>query len=134
MTVFPNRLALLALLISLLVAPSARGVLIGGGGSPATDCLLVFSADANDPPGHPHNIRCTDGDDCDLDHAVNGSCQFAVGACANSTADARCTLNGVQSITVDHAEDNGDPRFDPEFQALQTRISNTVDPPSTDPD
>jgi len=124
----------IAFLAALAFALPARALIVGGGGSPTSDCLLVFSTDANSPPDHPRNIRCADGDPCDLDGTVNGSCQFAIAVCANSTADARCTLNGVRSITVDHAEDNGDPRFDPEFQALQTRIDNTIDPPSTDPD
>jgi len=124
----------IAFLAALAFALPARALIVGGGGSPTSDCLLVFSTDANSPPDHPRNIRCADGDPCDLDGTVNGSCQFAIAVCANSTADARCTLNGVRSIAVDHAEDNGDPRFDPEFQALQTRIDNTVDPPSTDPD
>ena len=118
----------------LATAIPARALVVGGGGSHATDCLLVFDVAANVPPDRPRNIRCADGDPCDLDGAVNGSCEFAADVCANSTADSRCTLNGVESITVAHAEDNGDPRFDPEFQALQTRIGSTIDPPTTDPD
>jgi hypothetical protein len=128
----------IAVLVSLFVlAGPAHAVFVGGGGSHATDCLLVFDADANwpaDPDRTPTEIRCADGDPCDLVGAVTGRCQFAVSVCANSTFDARCTLNGVQSITVDHAEDNGDPRFDTEFQALQSRIDNGVDPPSTTSD
>jgi hypothetical protein len=130
----PFRYALVALLLATSLAAPASAIVVGGGGSATTDCLLVFSVDANDPPAHPHNIRCADGDPCDLDGTVNGVCQFAVAACANSTALPRCTLNGVQSITVQHAEDNGDPRFDPEFQALQSRITSAIDPPSTDAD
>jgi len=132
MTAFRYRFAVFAVLLA-LAAPAAA-IIVGGGGSSTTDCLLVFSVDANDPPDHPRNIRCADGDPCDLDGTINGVCQFAVAVCANSTALPRCTLNGVQSITVQHAEDNGDPHFDPDFQALQTRITSAVDPPSTDPD
>jgi hypothetical protein len=125
----------LAFLAVLALSARAHAFPIGGGGSISTDCLLVFDANANTPPERPHHIRCIDGDPCDADGAINGSCQFAVGVCANSTFDPRCTLNGVQSVTVDHALDNGDPRFDPEFQALQTRIDTiTSDPPNTDPD
>jgi hypothetical protein len=43
-----------------------------------------------------------------------------------------CVYTGVDSIVVDHALDNGDPKFDPEFQALQTQIENDIDPPTTD--
>ena len=123
----------IAFLAALAFAVPARALIVGGGGSPTSDCLLVFSTDANSPPDHPRNIRCADGDPCDLDGAVNGSCEFAIAVCLNSTVDARCTLNGVQSSTVAHGADNGDPRFDPEFQALQTRIDN-LDLPTTDPD
>jgi hypothetical protein len=131
----PRRVASIVLLaVSVGVPLHVTATVVGGGGSPSTDCLLVFDIDANYPPDRPKQIRCADGDPCDLDGTVNGSCQFAVAVCANSTADARCTLDGVQSIKVDHAEDNGDPRFDPEFQALQSRIDNTIDPPSPDPD
>ncbi|MGH7786417.1 MAG: hypothetical protein ACRERC_06090 [Candidatus Binatia bacterium] len=49
--------------------------------------------------------------------------------CANSTFNPECTLSGVDSITVDHALDNGDAKFDPDFQALQTRIDNDLSLP-----
>lgn len=129
--------ALLALLGALTVP--AHATVVGGGGSPATDCLLVLDADVNSPSSKPRSIDCTDGDPaCDDDGTVNGVCEFGVSVCANSTFDPRCTLNGVTSIVVDHALDNGDPKFDTDFQALQQRISSTIDPstgsPNTDPD
>jgi hypothetical protein len=78
-------------------------------------------------------VRCVDGDDgCDSDGVVDGVCSFLVSVCANSTTlDPACTLNGVQSVTVENAEDNGDPRFDVDFQALQTRITNEIGPPTS---
>jgi hypothetical protein len=112
----------------LAAATAARAQLItitvGGGGSSRTDCLLVLRASANDPPDKPKKVTCTDGDPtCDNDGAVNGVCEFVVGACANSTFDpTHCTLAGVESVAVQHAQDNGDPKFDTEFQALQARI------------
>lgn len=126
------RLALLALFA--VLAPPADALIVGGGGSKSTDCLLVFDAPANTPADRPRDVQCADGDPCDADGTVNGSCQFAIVVCANSTALAGCTLAGVQAATVDHAADNGDSRFDPDFQALQTRIDNTIDPPSSDTD
>ena len=101
-------------------------VTVGGGGSSRTDCLLVLRASANDPPDKPKRVTCTDGDrSCDNDGTVNGVCEFVVGACANSTFDQNhCTLAGVAFVTVEHAQDNGDPKFDTEFQALQSRISS----------
>jgi hypothetical protein len=115
---------------ALSAAPTARALTVGGGGSPKTDCLIVFEADANYRPSKPKSIRCVDGDPCDVDGEVNGSCQFQVGVCANYAGDDRCTLVGVDSVVVDHALDNGDRRFDPEFQALESRIDNSIDPPS----
>jgi hypothetical protein len=115
-----------------LVATPALGIEVGGGGSAARDCLVTLQADANTPASDPKHIRCVDGDPCDSDGTVDGVCSFVVSVCANSTTlDPSCTLNGVQSITVLNAEDNGDPRFDVDFQALQTRITNEIDPPTS---
>ena len=127
---------LLALALSaVLGATSARAVIVGGGGSASSDCLAVFDAPVNFPVDRPRNVNCTDGDaSCDADGTVNGHCDFSVAMCANSTADPRCTLNGVQSITIDHAFDNGDPKFDPDFQGLQQRIDGGIDPPTTTAD
>jgi hypothetical protein len=65
---------------------------------------------------------------------VNGVCEFPVAVCANSTFDARCVYFGVASVEVDHAADNGDPKFDPDFQAVQDRIDAQIPPDTTDPD
>jgi hypothetical protein len=119
--------------VLLAAAPAARALLIGGGGSSKTDCLLALDAPVNDPPTKPKKVRCTDGDSaCDADGVVNGECVFQVGVCANSTFDTtHCTLSGVNSITVDHALDNGDPKFDTDFQALQNRIGSQIEPPTS---
>src|SRR6185369_3331856 len=116
----------------------AQAVIVGGGGSSRTDCLVVFDADVNYPEDKPTRFRCADGDPCDADGTVNGQCAFQLTICANDTTDpTRCTLNGVDSIAVEHALDNGDRKFDPDFQALQNRINNGIvgpnDPPNTDP-
>ncbi len=109
---------------------------VGGGGSSKADCLATLSADVNAPEKKPRNITCRDGDPCDLDGIVNGVCNFQVAICANSTFNPTvCDLNGVRKITVDHSVDNGDPKFDPEFQALQTRIDSDIGPfPTNDAD
>ena len=132
---------LVAVVVSvLLVVPSLAAavttVIIGGGGSSSSDCLLVFDAPANDPPNKPRNIRCTDGDSsCDADGVVNGVCAFPIKPCANSSYNpSSCNLVGVDQITVDHALDNGDEKFDPDYQALQQRIDNDISPPNDDPD
>ena len=99
----------------------------------------MIDAAVNYPADNPKRFRCADGDPCDADGVVNGVCQFDVTICSNSSYNpTRCTLVGVDSITVDHALDNGDRKFDPDFQALQSRINNGIvgpsDPPNTDPD
>ena len=106
----------------MLIAHVAAAAVVGGGGSSATDCLTVFDAPANVPARTPRNVRCKDGDPCDADGTVNGRCEFAVAVCANSTADPRCTATGVSQVLVQHAQDDGDPLFDPELQALAARI------------
>ena len=50
--------------------------------------------------------------------------------CANSTFEPECTLNGVDSIDIDNSLDNGDPKFDPDFQAVQTAVNNDIQPPT----
>jgi len=124
----------LLLVIGLLGATTrpAIAITVGGGGSLRTDCLAVFQAPANTPSSHPRSIRCTDGDaTCDADGVVNGVCTIAIAVCANSTFSPMCTLAGVQSITIAHARDDGDPRFDPALQALQQRIAGEIDPPTS---
>ena len=119
---------LLAALLGL--SASSWAVVVGGGGSPTTDCLAVYDAPFNAAP--KSNVTCVDGDPmCDSDGVVNGICAIPVTVCANSTAIAGCTLDGVESITVQHSADNGDPKFDPDFQALQTKLNNDIQPPTT---
>jgi hypothetical protein len=122
------------LLAGAVLAPATRAgaMTVGGGGSRRLDCLAVFEADANVPASRPKNIHCTDGDPtCDADGVVNGACEFAIAICANSNFDPACTLRGVESIAIDHAADDGDPKFDPAFQALQERVHNEIDPPTS---
>jgi len=108
-------------------------LIIGGGGGARSDCLLVLQTVPNTPTARPRHIRCADGAPCDGDGTVNGVCQFPVSACSNSTFDARCTSPGVDTIVVDHALDNGDPDFDPDFQALQN-VTDTLDTDGDTPD
>lgn len=120
----------LALLLGCAMPASAT--IVAGGGVRSQDCLAVFDVPVVLAP-NVRSIRCVDGDPaCDGDGLVNGECRFPVAVCANSTAEPLCSLNGVQSMFVAHAEDNGDPKFDPDFQALQSRIDNTIDPPTSD--
>lgn len=118
-------------LLFVLVAVPAGATIVSGGGPLSLDCLAVFDTPVT-LTGNTHTIRCTDGDpSCDADGVVNGECKFSVAVCANSTTPASCTLQGVQSMFIDHSDDNGDPKFDPDFQALQSRIDNQIDPPSS---
>ncbi|GIW40662.1 MAG: hypothetical protein KatS3mg076_1239 [Candidatus Binatia bacterium] len=113
-----------------VLGPASAGATITGGGGPrATDCLAVFDAAVNHPATRPRHVRCVDGDpSCDLDGTTDGFCSFAVAVCANSTFDpSQCGLVGLDTLVVEHAVDNGDPKFDPDFQALQTRIDDEVE-------
>jgi len=125
-----------ALLASVISSSPALAAIVGGGGSPRIDCLAVFDIPANFPPGQPRNIRCTDGDPaCDLDATVDGQCQFPVAMCANSSFDAQhCSPATLQSITIDHAEDTNDPKFDTDFQALQSAVDSQIEPPTSTQD
>lgn len=131
-----TRLAMAAAFIGVLAIPQRAPAQteVGGGGGAATDCLTTFKADVTFPTLNPRHVRCTDGDACDADGLVNGYCTIPVRVCANSTFSGSCTKNGVSTATVDHALDNGDLKFDPDFQALQARIDNDIMLPSTTAD
>jgi len=121
--------AVLVAAIPLVATMPAAATVVGGGGSSRTDCLTAFDAAVNTPMTKPRSIRCADGSPCDLDGVVNGVCNFKVAVCANSTFNpSACSLNGVRLVTVEHAADNGDPKFDTQFQALQTRIDSDIGP------
>jgi hypothetical protein len=115
----------------LIFSAPALALVIAGGGKGSTDCLGVFQVSDTVPLKGSNHINCIDGDaTCDADGVVNGVCQIPVAVCANSTAASSCTLDGVESMVVDHSADNGDPKFDPEFQALQTRLDTQIQPPA----
>ena len=121
--------------LSLALAAPASALVIGGGGSASSDCLLALSVDANFPVATPKQVRCVDGDtSCDDDGVVNGVCDLRIALCANSTFNPSCTLSGLNSVTVEHALDNGDPKFDPDFQNLQNRVNSDFTFPVTSAD
>jgi hypothetical protein len=129
----PNAIALFVAALAAIdfgYVNASAAVITGGGGSKSTDCLAVFDAAVNSPASNPRNIVCEDGAACDQDTTINGICEVSVVVCANSAAIPECSFSGVDGIIVDHAEDDGDPKFDPEFQALQTRIEADIDPPT----
>jgi hypothetical protein len=66
------------------------------------NCLLGISVDfdgSGTPPSDPKKIECVDGDPCDGDGAVNGSCSFRIGACVN-LPNAGCASDNVTAISV----------------------------------
>ncbi len=67
----------------------------------ATDCRLAMAVDfdgAGGPPPDPKKIECTDGDACDADGVINGSCTFLIGACVN--AGGTCPSVNASSATL----------------------------------
>lgn len=123
--------SLVTVIAAISIARPTIAEVAGGGGSASVDCLVVFDAPVNAPSARPRHVRCVDGDaSCDADGVANGACEIEVSVCANSTFNAGCTLRGVQSIRVEHALDDGDPRFDPDFQALQSRVDEEIELPA----
>jgi len=130
--------SVVALATTCVLGVRADAVTVGGGGSKTTDCMVVLEAPgANKPPAPktPKHVDCTDGDvSCDVDGLRNAQCVFDLQVCVNSTSASLpyCTPDQTNSVTVSHAVDDGlDPRFDPDFQALQTRV-NTLGFPGND--
>jgi hypothetical protein len=123
-----------AALCLILLAPGARAGTIPGGGLRRSDCLAVFETPL---VGNlrARRIVCTDGDPtCDADGIVNGACSLEVGVCLNASGLEHCSSPGVVWVTVEHAEDDGDRLFDPDFQALQARIDAKADFPEQEAD
>jgi hypothetical protein len=119
----PRMLGALALALAAAGAP-ARAQIVRGGGGRATDCISIFvapSANTPAPPHVPRHVDCIDGTDCDADGLENARCEFDVTLCVNSTGVTGCDPVRANTLTIDHANDNGDPRFDVDFQALQSR-------------
>jgi len=132
------RRLLVALVVAGLALPGAAAAeLTPGGGSSRTDCMVVLDAAVNQPSKRPRHVRCTDGDaTCDTDGTINGVCAFEVSVCLNSTIDPeRCTTVGIRALSVRHAiDDPDDPKFDPDFQALQANIDGIFSPDDFDVD
>jgi hypothetical protein len=113
---------------------------VRGGGSKTTDCMSTFEAPgANKPaiPKIPKNVDCIDGDPtCDADGVRNAVCVFDLQVCLNSTIVPElpdCGPVSTTSLHVEHSDDDGDPKFDPDFQALQQRV-DALGLPNVDPD
>jgi len=74
------------------------------------DCLIGWSVNfdgAGNPPLDPKKgtpttkVICTDGDSCDADGHVNGSCTFAVGVCLNAGAGTgSCTGANINNLVL----------------------------------
>jgi len=129
----PALLALVA--IAATVQPVFAATVLGGGSS-TSDCAVALEipgANKPAPPKAPKAVDCVDGDAaCDNDGLRNGECVFPLQLCANSTALVGCTPDQVTGITVAHAIDDGiDPRFDTDFQALQSRADGLGLPSSS---
>ena len=131
-----NAFTLLVLVTIALSAATAGAVIVPGGGSKTSDCMSVFDAPGANSPAPPKvakNVDCTDGDPtCDADGLANAKCSFPVQVCLDSTQVPGCTPNRVDSLSIAHAQDNGDKRFDVDFQALQARVDQIVPTTSAD--
>jgi hypothetical protein len=128
----------LVLLLAATTADLAAAAVVGGGGGRAGDCVAVFDVPAANVPAPPRRARrvdCVDGDPaCDADGRRDARCVFDLRLCVNSTALPACTPARTGSLVVDHAVDDGDPRFDADFQALQQRVATLGLPGNEDPD
>jgi len=68
-----------------------------------TDMCRVAVSVAKDETGAPFldakKIVCVDGEDCDADGAINGSCTFRVGVCVN-VPNAGCSNSTITAATL----------------------------------
>ena len=90
---------------TLAVCGPASAEILRGGGSIASDCLLVLDvpgANHPAPPRTPKSVDCIDGDPtCDFD-AIPGQCTFHLAACVNvvDTRTPLCDSITTQSFTI----------------------------------
>jgi len=131
--VFRTLYLTLAVLAAPLVAWAAcpPSCAIPGGGTAATDCQAEFSGAGLRlnykpfDPLHPKpgkEVRCFDGDACDVDGVADNACVFDVDVCLRN-ADPNlplCTPADVSAVTVKGATS------DPDLAALQSALSGLV--------
>jgi hypothetical protein len=97
---------------------------VPGFGSKTTECFVEYDGVVlNFPPTKPKQVRCTDGDACDADGLINGSCQFVLSACLNNTDPnfPDCVPSDIATFEVKN-KDPLHPRFDPELQVLADAV------------
>jgi len=97
----------LAAVLAITIATPARAYIAGDGkGKPEYDCFIGlegYSPDDQTPydkKGKKLAIQCTDGEACDLDGAVNGSCQFSVAVSVNKAGVDGCTPAPLKKVVA----------------------------------
>jgi hypothetical protein len=88
------RTVVLSLIVG--VASPASGFVLGGGIA-NKDCRVAFGG--VDPTEGASQVLCTDGDPCDADGAVDGSCRFDVTLCTGVSIPG-CAPGKVTSLDV----------------------------------
>jgi OmcA/MtrC family decaheme c-type cytochrome len=87
----------------LVVARSAAGVTLAGGGPGRTDCLVELLASGIGFPGGRAVFKgttCADGDPCDADGVRDGSCLFTPVVCLNQADPGlpKCSATQVRKV------------------------------------
>jgi hypothetical protein len=65
---------------------------VAGGGPPATDCFLAWSAS--------QKATCVDGTECDVDGVADGACTFGLQACVNVSGLPSCTPGTLDGTPI----------------------------------
>jgi len=88
-----DRLAVV-LAIGLVFGAVAAWARVAGGPAPGS-CYVTFEG-ISAVSGKPNRVECADGDACDGDGAVNGSCTFDISVCAFQTDISGCTPQPIK--------------------------------------
>ncbi|HYB97620.1 MAG TPA: hypothetical protein VEC57_00655 [Candidatus Limnocylindrales bacterium] len=95
------------------------------------DCRLGFAVDMDGtgtPPADPKKIECVDGDACDGDGAVNGVCEFRVGACVNvPTMNCAAAAGDGVAVTKPSLKDASDAIKRPDAVYNRRTIGEAID-------
>jgi hypothetical protein len=103
-------------------APDAFAYISGDGrGNPASDCFIGL--EGYDPIDQSFVgrrakpvIRCTDGDECDLDGSVDGACRFSIAVAVNRGGVDGCTPGALAEVKAKAKTAGTEIRFDTIFQ------------------
>jgi hypothetical protein len=112
---------------------------VGGGGSPATDCYVTYDSipKPNSPSASPKHLKCADGaSDCDGQGNGDadprpGYCRYQIQVSLNTTGFPSCTPTDLKGFAIPYsttldADNDTHPKNVPDFNVLATFVDGEL--------